>query len=401
MWAAFIEVMRNRDIRIVTITMFCLGFTFASAWPYQSLIALEQLKFSETEFALILLGVAVIGMVGNVVIGHFSDQARNRKQAIVVALGVGTIGFGLFALLPSKLTFLLCMLVAVPIATSSFSQLFAVIRAITATRPSGEAASINSAVRTIYAASWIVVPGLVGAWIAFRQNVSDSYGIAALAYLFCFALYLTLGPSGGRAEALTVSRWASLSEAVRLIAARPIFLRVAALALIGMAHPLNAAVLPLLVEGELGGTTRDIGILAGLVAGLEIPFMILAGSACRRFPVWLVVLVGGLIYSVYALLLGQATALWQVYVLALPCAAGAAVILSLFLSYVQDLMPDRPGLGTSLMSIEGVMARALSALVFALIGSWISLSGALLIAGGLGILGAVSLVALERSRPAA
>jgi len=394
MWNALKTVWTNRDIRIVTLTMFCLGFTFASAWPYQSLIALDQLHFSPRGFAAVLISVAVIGMIGNVVIGHFSDLAANRKQAILAALAAGAFGFGLFALLPSKATFLFCMLVVVPISTSSYGQLFAVIRTITAQDPT-EAASVNSAVRAVYAASWIVVPGLVGAWIAYRQNVSDSYGIAGMAYLFCFLLYAAFGPSGGRPSTQTTQRLRSLIEALRLVAARPIFIRIVALALIGMAHPLNAAVLPLLIEGPLQGTTRDIGLLAGLVAGLEIPFMLLAGSACRRMPTYVVVAIGGLTYAAYALGLSQATALWHVYALSVIGAAGAAVILSLFLSYLQDLMPDRPGLGTSLISIEGVLARAGSAATFALIGIWTSLAGALLIGGLAGVVGVALLVLLE------
>jgi predicted MFS family arabinose efflux permease len=397
MWNALKTVWHSRDIRVVTLTLFCLGFTFASAWPYQSLIAIDQLGFKPRAFAALLAAGAIIGMVGNVVIGHFSDLAANRKQAILVALTAGAFGFGLFALLPSQATFLFCMLVVVPVSTSSYGQLFAVIRTITAETP-GEAASINSAVRAVYAASWIIVPGLVGAWIAFSQNVSDSFGIAALAYLICVAIYAVYGPSGGSPNPPVGSRWAGLSQAVRLIAARPIFLRILALALIGLAHPLNAAVLPLLVEGPLQGTTRDIGLLAGLIAGLEIPFMILAGSACRRMPTYVVVAMGGLTYAVFALGLSQATALWQVYALTVVGAAGAAVILSLFLSYLQDLLPDRPGLGTSLMSIEGVLARAGSAATFALIGTTISLSGALLIGGLAGIAGVVLLISLELHR---
>lgn len=397
MWQAFRQIIANRDIRIVTLTLFCLGFTFASAWPYQSLIAIDQLGFTPGNFALILAAGAVIGMLGNLVIGHFSDLAANRKQAILIALGAGAFGFGLFALLPSKATFLFCLLVVVPISTSSYGQLFAVIRTITADNP-GEAASVNSAVRAIYAASWIVVPGLVGAWIAFRQNVSDSFGIAALAYLFCFSLYALFGPSGGRPLPESTSRIAGLLEAMRLIVTRRIFLRIAALALIGMAHPLNAAVLPLLVEGTLHGTTRDIGLLAGLVAGLEIPFMLLAGAACRRMSPYVVIAIGGATYAAYVIGLSQASALWQVYALSVVGAAGAAVILSLFLSYLQDLLPERPGLGTSLISIEGVLARAGSAATFALIGVWTSLSGALLIGGLAGLAGVVLLLTLDLRR---
>jgi predicted MFS family arabinose efflux permease len=229
MWQAIQSVLRNSDIRIAAITVFCLGFPFAATIPYQSIIGIEQLGLTSGQFAAVMLAMGVFGMLGTVVIGHFSDQISNRKQAILISFAVGAFGFGAFALFPTVWTFLFCLLVVIPISSSAFAQLFASIRVVTQSMGPSEAAAINSVVRAIYAAAWILVPGLVGAYVAVSGKVSDSFGIGALALLFCFLLYWRAGPTSARTEAQTSGHWAGLRQAVGLIFEAKVFRRIAAL----------------------------------------------------------------------------------------------------------------------------------------------------------------------------
>ncbi len=398
MWAAFRTVLAHTQLRIATITFFCMGFAYASTLPYQSIIGINELGMSEQAFGLLMLGTAVVGTLGAVVIGHFSDQARNRKQALLITLAVGALGFGQFFLFTNLFTYLLLLLVLFPIASSASSQIYAVIRSVTRDWGAGEAASINSIIRTIFAGSWIVVPGLVGAFIAWTGRAADAFGIAALAYLLSLTIYAIWGPKGGRAEAPEHGRWASLIEAVRLILSGRIMVRMFALAMIGIAYPVNATLLPLIVVGEHGGSTSDVGILAGLVAALEIPFMLLGGSMARRLPVWMIVSVGGVVHAIYLIALGLAWSLEVIYGLAILNAAAAAIVLSIHISYLQEMMPDRPGLGTSLYSVEMLIMRSVGAFIIAGVGLVFSLTGALLLAGAVSLMGSGLIVALDRRR---
>jgi MFS family permease len=396
MWKAALLIIQDNRIRVATITLFCLGFTAASTLPYQSIIGTGQLGMTSREFGLLLLFAAIFTTIGTVVIGQLSDQATDRKRAILVSFVTGALGYGAFALFPTRLTFVLCLLVAVPISSSAFAQLFAVIRALTKDRASEDVASINSVVRTVFAASFILVPGLVGAWVALRENVSDSFAIAALAHTFCFAFYLMLGPSVGRDEAASTSRVRGLIEAAQLVTSSPVFLRICALSLIGTAHTVNAVVLPLIVADMPGASTRDVGLLAGLAAAIEIPFMLLAGSLNRRFRTWFVLVLGGAAYGAYLLAVSQTVEVWQVYALIILNAMGAAVILSLNISYTQEMMPDRPGLGTSLISISLLLARAVAAAIFAAVGVTFTFNGAAMIGAAVVGAGCLMMILLDR-----
>jgi hypothetical protein len=170
-----------------------------------------------------------------------------------------------------------------------------------------------------------------------------------------------------------------------------------ALGMIATVHPANANLLPLFITHLAGGSTKDVGIISGLVAGLEIPFMLLGGYFNHRLPLWKIIIAAGLVHALYFVGLGLASSLWHIYALAVLNAAGAAILLSLHLSYVQELLPDRPGLGTSLLSISSLLYRALGALVFGS-ASLIGFSGAAWFGAGLALGGCSLLYLLDRPR---
>ncbi len=79
MWHAFKSILSNSKLGVATITLFCLGFTYASTVPYHSLIGVNQLGMSAWHFSLFLLAMAITGMIGSFMLGHFSDEVENRK----------------------------------------------------------------------------------------------------------------------------------------------------------------------------------------------------------------------------------------------------------------------------------------------------------------------------------
>lgn len=398
MWHTFKSILFNSKLGVATITLFCLGFTYASTVPYHSLIGVNQLGMSAWHFSLFLLAMAITGMIGSFMLGHFSDEVENRKTLILVVLAFGAIGFGAFALLPSVWTFLICLLVFYPVSGSAYGQLFAVIRAETNALGSKQGAATNSVVRSVYAASWIVVPGLVGLFIATRKNVSDSFAVAAAAFVLCFVIYALFGSSDKNKNLAQSTAWAGFKTALGLVGSRTILFRVLALALIATSYSANAILLPLFITHLPGGSTTDVGVLAGLVAGLEIPFMLIGGYFSRNIALWKVILAAGLVHVFYLVGLGFVTSLWQIYALAVLNAAGAAILLSQHLSYLQDMLPDRPGLGSSLQSISGLLYKATGALVFASSGTAIGFSGAAWFGAGLAVVGCVMLYSLDHKK---
>jgi hypothetical protein len=125
--------------------------------------------------------------------------------------------------------------------------------------------------------------------------------------------------------------------------------------------------------------------------------MLLGGYFNRSKPTWVIILIAGLAHAAYLFGLGFVTATWQIYALAIVNAAGAAIMLSLHLSYLQDLMPDRPGLGTSLLSIGSLLNKGFGAVVFASAGL-VGFSGAAWLGVIVTLAGCLLLYALESGR---
>ncbi len=394
MWHAFNTILSDRLIGIVTLTMLVLGFTFASTFPYLSIIFVEQMGQSERHYSILMFAMAVTGMVSGLVLGYLSDFVRDRRLMIIVTLVIGAIAAGIFFAWPNVWSFVICVLIMRPMSSNAFNLLFATIRAHILTLDSVEATAINSMVRTIYALSWILVPGLVGAYIAFSGNASDSFVFASAAFLASAVLYYYFGVASGRSESNTAAP--SLGDAFKLLNSSYLFIRIFAISTINCAHALLAALQPLIMLSLAGGTTTDVGIVAGLTAGLEMPFMIFAGMMLRYWPTWKIIAAGGLVHVVYLSALWFVTDRWHLYSLAVLNAAAASVLLTLHISYMQDLIKDRPGLATSLMSVVSVISVGISAAVFALGSYYSSYTTTAFLGAAVVFGGCVLLVKLER-----
>jgi predicted MFS family arabinose efflux permease len=394
MWQAILTVTGEARIRAIAIALVLLGFTYAATIPYQSIIATQQLSMSERQFGLLIFLVGLFGTFGGLALGYLSDISKNRKISVLWCLAAGAVGFGSFALLPNIVTFLLCMLIVYPFSGSAYALLFGTVRSIADELDPKQAASVNSAVRSFYAVSWIVVPALVGLFIAATARPSDSFAVAALAFVLCFGFYWHFGPSVAGNSTSAGSAAANLREAFGLVLQGGRIQRLAALALVNCVHPLIAAAFPLIITQQLGGTTAQLGVFAGLVAFLEIPIMLGVGVAVRRFPLWQVIVSGGLIHVGFLLSLTLIKSTLPLYGLALLNAAGNAVLLTQHLTYAQDLLPERPGLGSSLLSVTNLISRGAAALIFGAIGWAYGIQGALWAGAVVCVVGCVGISAL-------
>ncbi|MBX9459271.1 MAG: hypothetical protein KL863_26290 [Rhizobium sp.] len=153
---------------------------------------------------------------------------------------------------------------------------------------------------------------------------------------------------------------------------------------------------PLILVGAAGGTVRDVGLIAGACAALEIPSMLIWGALLRHLTVVQAMVIGALIYAAFMVLLGLSTEVWHVYALLIPNAFGVSAILSLPLTYYQDLLGERPGLGTSLNQISVFLSNAMSAAGFAIGAAWLGYSHSAWLGVAMVLVGCAWLVLLER-----
>jgi len=339
MFPAILTILRSASLRRSTLMLFLCGMTGAATMPYLPVLGVRELGLSDATLSLLIFTFSIAGLFTGVGMAIFSDMVGDRKALIAATALAGVIGFGAIFLLPDIAVFVVASVALIPIAGSGYSLLFATIRADTEAMAPPERAAINAVVRAFFSAAWMLGPALIGLWLADAVSVRPAWAFAALISAIALALALMMRPAAQRHSA--AMRPGFLSSL--LLAAEPKILgRVAAISLITGANILITILQPLILIESVGGQLSDVGLAAGGCAALEIPFMLVWGSLLGRFSTITLMVAGSLIYTVFMLLLGFATAPWQIYLLLIPNAFGLAAILSLPLSYFQDLLVERP-----------------------------------------------------------
>lgn len=393
MFPAILTILRSAPLRRSTLILFLSGATAASTMPFVPVLGVRELGLPDAALSLLLFAFSVAGLVAGVAMAVLSDMVSERRRLVMLTTFAGVLGFGIIHLFPHLAVFVLASVLLLPISGSTYPLVFAMIRAETERLKASERAAINAAVRAAFSGAWMVAPALVGLWLAGAETVRPAWAIAAAIAALSLALALTMRPS---AQAPTAATRPGFVASLKLAADPAILARVVAISLVVGANLLITVLQPLILTESIGGNLADVGLVAGGCAALEIPFMLVWGSLLGRFGTVTLFVAGSLIYAVFMLLLGFATATWQVYLLLLPNAFGLAAILSLPLSYFQDLIVDRPGLGTALNQIMQFLSGSLSALAFALGASTIGYSASAFIGVAMATAGVGLLLWLER-----
>jgi MFS transporter, SET family, sugar efflux transporter len=352
-------------LRLLALILGLIGAINASLFPYQSLIAIERIGLSDAGFAAVLLVASVAGVAAALVAGIVSDQRANRRLVALVTACLAVLGPLLMGLAPSPATLVLCHALLMPIAGSLYGQTFALVRLASADRPN-ERDGILASLRAVLSVTFL---GMLLLWsVAFGRglDVMAVYALATLASALLVVLIWRDWPADG------VSTWKdppsglSVLQSLREIAVPRVLARIAILGAISAASILYMVLVSLVFAQTPGRGTSATALFVALVAGFEVPFMLLLGRVTPRFGRLQVMAAGAAIYAAFLVLLWPLAPTAAVWLLPVLGGMGGAAILTLPIPYLQDLMADRPGTGSSLIAVQKVTADLLCAGAFTL-----------------------------------
>lgn len=358
------QIIARPQLLLLALMIFVQSSAIGATLPYLSVTAINGLGLSDQAFSALIFASSVAAVTVSVSMGIVSDMIGDRRTMMIAAALMGAAGYGAIFFFPSALVFVCATIFVIPFYQSLSSLLFASARAHTEGFPGGEAASVNAMLRSFMSAAWVVMPAALGFALAGSRSMLGAWGVACLCALVVFLASFFLVQKAGSAAPTKVKApgfFASLKE----ISSPVMLARMFSMASLTGTVRLSSTLWTLIVTVKLGGAMSDVGLIAGLIALLEIPFMLIWASLLRRVGTLPILTAAGLIYAAYMAGLSLATATWQIYALIIPGAAGAAALLSMPLSYFQDLFPGRPGLGTSLYPINAFLGNSLTALAFA------------------------------------
>ncbi|TBY50138.1 MFS transporter [Rhizobium leguminosarum] len=393
------HIRAHPQLLLLAFMIFVQGSAYGSTLPYLSITAIRELGMSDQAYSVLVFVTSASAVTISVSLGILSDLIGDRRRIMIAMALMGVAGYGAIFFFPSVPVFIVATAFVIPFFQSVSSLIFVGVRAETATLPGREAAAINATVRAFMSASWVIIPAAMGLAFAGSASMMGAWGVAGLCALFIFlcSAFLLAKPAGdGAAAKSQTGFFAALGEL-----ATPVMLaRMVSMAALTGTIRLSSTLWPLILIADLGDKTADVGVIAGLIALLEIPFMLIWASLLKRLDIVPILAIAGLIYAGFLAALTFATSPWQIYALTVPAAAGAAALLSMLLTYFQDLFPGRPGLGTSFNPINSFLGNGLTALTFATGAHYLGYSGTAWLGLALALAGISGLILLEKRRPA-
>lgn len=220
-------------------------------------------------------------------------------------------------------------------------------------------------------------------------------GVASLALL---ALIWGYWPRDGQ------TRWQDQPSGLRLGAAlaqlaRPeVAVRLLCLGAVTSAGVLYMILAALVFSETPGRSAADTALYVGMVAGWEVPFMLLLPRYLSHIPRPTLIFWGTVLYVSHLIALPfLADSVW-IWAMTLPAGLGGVAMLILPISYYQDLMVGRPGTAASMLALQKLVADVMAALSFS---AGVAIGGYALTAvlgGGIAILGALGLWLADRGR---
>ncbi|WP_064695688.1 MFS transporter [Rhizobium aegyptiacum] len=391
----FPDVFRNPAIRASMIAIFTFGMAGAMTAPYRSVVGIRELGLSDGLYSVLTFASAAVNVVVSVLLGNLADRLGEYRSAMIGACIFGIVGYGIVYAFPTAAIFIISGLLPLPIYGALNSLLFANARAAMQGMNRSDMVTANSGVRAMISLSWVLIPGITGLVLSGASSMLPAYLFAAISCLICQGIIVFALPKRAGTE-MAATHHLTYLGALRQVVSPRISAHVLGVALITSTLHLNDALLPLIATGAAHGALSDVGILVGIVALLEVVFIIVWSRIARKTGQMPALAAGTIVYAVFLGLLGLASEPWHLYALTLLAGIGAAAIISIPITYLQDLIADRPGLGSALISVNIFASAGIGALVFAAGTAMAGYSGTAVLSAFTGLSGITILGLLQR-----
>ncbi|WP_446038211.1 sugar efflux transporter [Streptomyces sp. SID1121] len=359
--------------RLVGVTG-AVGVSGAMVSTSASLFLADEVGATPLMIGLFFAGRAV-GEIGvDLVIGVLSDRVRDRRRLLALCTLLFAIGGLSYAGLRDYYLLLAAGVCCFGVGSTSFAQLFAYSRQLADSRGQG-AAFFTGFLRSITSLSWVIGPPLAFTLIA-RQGFTAMYLAAAALSLVASALSRWGLPSASRpapADSTTGGESAANAPSTRNPFAgldRGTAALLTAVVLLLTANMMYQINLALFVTRDLGLGQGFVGWLLGLSAALEIPALVWVGARSEKLGKRRLVVAASALATVFFCLLPLASGRTALLLLQIPNALWTAVVLSIPVVILQDRLPSRLGVASSLYSSAFKTGTLLGGLVTGTVATW-------------------------------
>ena len=324
----------------LTVTTLLIGSATSFAAPYMSLFGANKVGMSPLALGAFLTLISLSSIVISTFAARWSDRLPSRRPVVLAALSAAALGYGLLAVTTNYWLLLLIGVVFLGTGAATFPQLFALTKA-----QAGAAGEQSvTTLRSVFSLAWVLGPGIGAALLAWG-NFRGLFLVTALC-LACAALPLLRLRGTAPPASTPPEGFGALAAPVT--PARPARLVALSFVLYGTAMQMASVALPLHVTRALHGGGGDVGLILGFCALLEIPVMLSFVLRPRRASNEKLVLWGFAASALYFVCALIAPNVWWLGAAQIVRAIAIAIVATLGMAYVQELIPNRVGVATTL-----------------------------------------------------
>jgi SET family sugar efflux transporter-like MFS transporter len=369
----------------LTASFFC-GLGFAFMFPLISLYLVEELGSSPLEMGMFLAIQVSTGVFVSTKIGKYSDAGWSRKRIIVFSQLSFTAALLVFIFTRDYYAALAASVFLMSIASATLPQMFTLGRFYSDYALKSNGVLFMSLLRAAISVAWVIGPPLA---FMVKNHFGFSYAFAiAIASALIMVVIVFFLPEY-RGKPITAEQQQS---SVKWHRSPPIFFYLLACLFMFSASYMYNTTIPLYVTMELSLSSQWAGYLMGTAAFLEIPFMVLAGIYGAKLGYKRLLYVGlfsGLVFYAGLLISNNI-----IILVALQFFNGVfiAIIATLGMILIQDMMKHEMGTATTLFNSAQMMSALVGSLVVGVTAQFVSYYAVFVVAIVLIVLAMLSLL---------
>ncbi|WP_414055893.1 sugar efflux transporter [Macrococcus equi] len=359
----FKNLLSIKNYVLFLINMTLLGMALAITVPFFVLYATQELGMTRGLYGVMMALFALAGFMVNTIVARFSDRAGfSRKYMIMFSLAMASVAFSMYYFVSNPYLFIALYVFFGGMAAPAMPQMYASAReSINASASSRNAVFANTVLRSMFSFGFLFGP-LVGTVLLKHFGFAGIFGGTVVIYWIVFITFLLFFHEVKPEK--TVYH-ANKVETVAPNLLKDMYLLIPFLAFVFLhvgqwMYTLN---MPLFVTEYLHADEANVGYLASLCAGLEVPFMIILGILASRFQTRTLLMIGGALGGAYYFSIGVFDSVTSMLIGQVLLAFFLAILLGLGISYFQDILPDFPGYASTLFSNAMIVGQLLGNLL--------------------------------------
>jgi len=340
------KILGVRGFAGILVANFALGMAYSFVVPFMSMWGTLHVGMSGPVFGTFMTITAVSGIVISTALARWSDTHLSRRTVLIAGAACGLLGYVGYAFVTDVLALVLIGSLLLGTAQVAMSQLFAHMREELA-RPEHAGADgpfLMSVLRVSFSLAWTFGPAF-GAWVMAGFGYRGIFlGAAGLFGVFLAGMALFVPerphpPASQRPARMPLFHTLTRRDVLGYF-----------LGFVAMFTAFNMSLMdvPLLVTQQLGGTSRDVGIIYSIAPFFEVPLMIWFGLLAARGHQLALLRLGAVAGAVYFAALCFVQAPWHIYPAQVVSAVSIAITTNITITFFQDLLPGQAGLATSI-----------------------------------------------------